>query len=242
MRQLIHALAGAILAISVVGCNSVSTLTPPEDVGASAQQQAATAVTDPQADVNPVIGSQGTTDQQVGFQEANTQPQDNSGAAQSQPGATNTQQNGPRPPMLGTSGGISATQKSIYQASSQSNAGSVRFLPIIGAPLSAVTPLSQALATDARSRGLVIKPSTDTSADHILKGYLSAYQDGPGVTVTYVWDILDNSGARLSRIEGQKKVSGNASAPWANVPPATMKTIAADTIARYLSWKSSLPG
>lgn len=118
----------------------------------------------------------------------------------------------------------------------------IRFLPIIGAPVQAVTPLSRQLGMRARAAGLTIKPSGDTSSEHILKGYLSAFPDGGGITVVYVWDILDNAGTRLNRIQGQQKVPGGGNDPWAAVPAATMEAIAGETIDAYMEWRHAQPG
>ncbi|QWW66640.1 hypothetical protein [Rhizobium sp. WYJ-E13] len=118
----------------------------------------------------------------------------------------------------------------------------VRFLPIIGAPVQAVTPLSRQLGTEARAHGLAIKSSNDTSSDYILKGYLSAFSDEGKVTVVYVWDVLDNAGARLHRIQGQESVPTAAADPWAGVPASVMQQIASKTISEFTSWRQSQGG
>lgn len=118
-------------------------------------------------------------------------------------------------------------------------ADTIRFLPIIGAPVQAVTPLSRQLGTSARAAGLTIKSTSDTGAAHILKGYLSAYADGGSINVIYVWDILDGSGARLHRIQGQESVPGKAADPWTAVPAATMQIIGEKTISNYRQWLST---
>jgi hypothetical protein len=120
--------------------------------------------------------------------------------------------------------------------------GGIRFLPIIGAPVQAVTPLSKQLGASARAEGLAIKSSTDTTSDHILKGYFSALNDGGKTTVVYVWDVLDDSGNRLHRIQGQDTVAGTAADPWSAVPPETMQAIATKTIDAYLEWRHSGAG
>lgn len=117
--------------------------------------------------------------------------------------------------------------------------GTIRFLPIIGAPLQAVTPLSKELGNSARSNGLKIKGSNDQSAEHVLKGYLSAFSDGKNVTVVYVWDVLDNAGARLHRIQGQESIPGKSSDAWSVVPPSLMQQIGAETIAEYMKWRQA---
>ena len=117
--------------------------------------------------------------------------------------------------------------------------GSIRFLPIIGAPVAAVTPLSRELGSSARSNGLTIKRSNDETSEHVLKGYLSAFSDGSKVTVVYVWDVLDNSGARLHRIQGQEAVNAKGTDAWSSVPPELMQQIGTNTIAEYMRWKQA---
>jgi hypothetical protein len=126
---------------------------------------------------------------------------------------------------------------SLYSANSAK--GTIRFLPIIGAPVQAVTPLSKELGASARGNGLTIKSSSDQTAEHVLKGYLSAFSDGGKITVVYVWDVLDNSGARLHRIQGQESVRGDGSDAWSAVPPEVMKEIGVATIAEYMKWRQS---
>ena len=119
---------------------------------------------------------------------------------------------------------------------------SVRFLPIIGAPVEAVTPLSRQLGADARSLGLTIKSSSDASAAYILKGYLSAFEDGPQISVTYVWDVLDSNGNRVHRIQGSESAPLKRGDPWSAVPPTVMQKIATKTMSDFNSWRESNGG
>ena len=241
MRQQVRLMAILATIGFLAGCNTAEVLSPPQSIGKDDSQ----AQTQPQGQAPQAAGSSpaGPVDPtQQGANAPETQfPQsavtDGQQPQQQQPG----QPQAPgRSPMLGAPGGVLATQKSIYQSSSQTAAGSVRFLPIIGAPLAAVTPLSQELSTEASARGLAIKPSSDATADHMLKGYFSAYDNGSGTTIVYVWDVLDSSGGRLNRLQGQENIPGKSTDPWSNVPPDTMKKIAADTISKYLAWKTSI--
>ncbi|UTS90183.1 hypothetical protein [Rhizobium anhuiense] len=127
-------------------------------------------------------------------------------------------------------------------SSSSGRGNTVRFLPIIGAPVQAVTPLSRQLGAEARAHGLSIKSSTDASSDYILKGYLSAFSNDGKVTVVYVWDILDSAGGRLHRIQGQESVPAAAADPWAGVPASVMQQIASKTIAEFSSWRQTQGG
>ncbi|TAZ97835.1 hypothetical protein ELH67_16455, partial [Rhizobium ruizarguesonis] len=131
---------------------------------------------------------------------------------------------------------------SLSPAPSSARGNTVRFLPIIGAPVQAVTPLSRQLGAEARAHGLSIKSSNDASSDYILKGYLSAFSDDGKVTVVYVWDILDSSGGRLHRIQGQESVPTAATDPWAGVPASVMQQIGSKTIAEFSSWRQTQGG
>ncbi|RFB92797.1 hypothetical protein B5K11_16230 [Rhizobium leguminosarum bv. trifolii] len=133
-------------------------------------------------------------------------------------------------------------QTAALPASSSARGNTVRFLPIIGAPVQAVTPLSRQLGAEARAHGLSIRSSTDASSDYILKGYLSAFSDDGKVTVVYVWDILDSGGGRLHRIQGQESVPTAAADPWAGVPASVMQQIGSKTIAEFSSWRQTRGG
>ncbi|KRB50855.1 hypothetical protein ASE04_13115 [Rhizobium sp. Root708] len=133
-------------------------------------------------------------------------------------------------------------QTAMVRSAPAQGSATVRFLPIIGAPVQAVTPLSRQLGNEARSHGLSIKSSNDNSSAYILKGYLSAFTDSGNVTVVYVWDVLDNSGARLHRIQGQEQVPSSAQDPWAGVPASVMQQIASRTISEFSSWREGRGG
>ena len=133
-------------------------------------------------------------------------------------------------------------QQASLPPTAAAGGNSVRFLPIIGAPVEAVTPLSRQLGADARSLGLTIKSSSDSSAAYILKGYLSAFEDGPQISVTYVWDVLDSNGNRVHRIQGSESAPLKRGAPWSAVPPTVMQKIATKTMSEFNSWRESNGG
>lgn len=127
-------------------------------------------------------------------------------------------------------------------AAAQNGGTTIRFLPIIGAPVQAVTPLSRKLAAEARAAGLVIRPSTDNATQNILKGYFSAFVAEGKVTVVYVWDILDPAGARLHRMQGQETVPAAGQDPWAAVPASLMEAIATRSMQDYMAWLRTRTG
>jgi hypothetical protein len=112
----------------------------------------------------------------------------------------------------------------------------IELAPITGATSQVTASLDQRLSERARQRGIGIAGS-GAFPTHILKGYFSEVDDGSSTTVIYVWDVLDPSGSRLHRIQGQAKAKGKGG--WAAVPARTMQDIADHTIDEFARWLSS---
>lgn len=111
----------------------------------------------------------------------------------------------------------------------------VMFAPIIGASSTTLPALSNRLSARARQRGIAIVEQGG-SAPIIMKGYFSAFADGSQTTVIYVWDVLDPSGNRLHRIQGQQAAPGGNGDGWSSVNNATMEAVADDTIQQLAAW------
>ncbi|WP_295809699.1 hypothetical protein [uncultured Nitratireductor sp.] len=111
----------------------------------------------------------------------------------------------------------------------------IQFAPVIGATAEAVPALSRRLEARARQSGLAIVPQGG-NASMIMKGYFSAIADGGKTTVIYVWDVLDPSGNRLHRIQGQQATPGGNGDGWSSVTSATMEAVADSTINQLSTW------
>lgn len=120
----------------------------------------------------------------------------------------------------------------------------VQFAPIVGTPVEAATPLTERLGVQARAYGITLAGSTDTTPPGIImRGYFSAFTEGPDTTVVYVWDVYDPSGTRLHRINGQQKAPSSGSGEaWAAVAPSTMQSIADSTIDQLAQWLATQAG
>lgn len=230
---------GVILAIPCIAlllsaCNTTDALTPQVDVGHGNTQS--TPVT--QGDLDQMAaaadrGPAGAPTQVPAYAPQNTRQ------AQAQAMTGGVQYGQPIQQQQTTQAPVRNQTASLPAASAS---GTIRFLPIIGAPVQAVTPLSRQLGAEARAKGLTIRPSGDTTAENILKGYLSAFADGSNITIVYVWDVLDANGARLHRLQGQETVPARGSDPWAAASDSTMQKIAVRTLNDYQSWKQAQRG
>ncbi len=92
------------------------------------------------------------------------------------------------------------------QRSAALKPGKLHIAPIVGAPVNVVTPLTHRMNDDAKTKGIELAGNNDPSAAYVMKGYFSVLSEDNQTTVLYVWDVLDASGNRLHRIQGQEKV------------------------------------
>lgn len=118
----------------------------------------------------------------------------------------------------------------------------VRFAPVVGAPGAASTPLAARLTARAGQRGIGLVGPEDGSASLIMKGYFSAISDGGETTVIYVWDVMDPAGTRVHRIQGQARNPSGSAEGWNGVQPATMESIADQTVDQLAAWLSTARG
>ncbi|WP_105428984.1 hypothetical protein [Neorhizobium sp. T6_25] len=242
MRLFGTLLSAALLALVLASCNTTEALTPQANVGGGAR--ASSPVT--QAEADRMASSAQPETYSGGYRSGPQNTLEAQARALESGSAVSPSSSGAPPQWEGQQQTMQQPQPQQQQSGQQQSASlprasgpTVRFLPIIGAPVQAVTPLSRQLGAQARANGLTIRPSSDSSTEHILKGYFSAFSDSGKVTIVYVWDILDGSGARLHRMQGQESVPGSGQDPWTSVPASTMETIAAKTIQDYVAWRQS---
>lgn len=112
----------------------------------------------------------------------------------------------------------------------------VVFLPVTGAPQSAVTNLATSMRAAAKSESVPVVASLDRGANFQIKGYFSALNDGTGTILVYVWDVLDQSGTRVHRISGQERGSRSAGDPWSAITPEILERVAWTTMNGLRTW------
>ncbi|MGV2050296.1 hypothetical protein ACQZ48_09435 [Agrobacterium sp. 22-209-1] len=225
--------------LALSGCNTTEALTPQVDVGHNTSQS--TPVTQGDLDQMAAAADRAPAGAPATATSVPAYAPQNSLQAQAQ-ALSNGSQYGEPLRQSQTAAAQPAPAQQTASLAPAASGNSIRFLPIIGAPVQAVTPLSRQLGAEARAKGLTIRASNDNSAENILKGYFSAFADGGKVNIVYVWDILDANGVRLHRLQGQESVVAKGSDPWAAVTDRVMQDIAAKTLGEYTSWKQSQRG
>lgn len=112
--------------------------------------------------------------------------------------------------------------------------------PIVGAPVDKVVIMNRRLSMRVKERDLALVGPDSTNGTHVLKGYFSAFSEDSETTVVYVWDILDLSGNRLHRFQGQQKATSVPGLEnWDAVSEETMQIIADRTSEALAGWAAS---
>ena len=140
----------------------------------------------------------------------------------------------------GSGGGVG--MGNIMQGAGGLFAGSPKIAmgPIVGPPKNVTSQLTQALQTAGADRNLTFLPSGSAEAEYTLRGYLLSAADGSRSTVSYVWDVNDASGKRVTRVSGEETIArGSSSNPWRGLNSTAIASIANSTASQLAA---SLPG
>lgn len=114
----------------------------------------------------------------------------------------------------------------------------VAYRPALGPPDEVGAELTRQLNEAAAEHDVALVIDTTVKTDHALRGYVTAMRKGPAVNITYLWDVLDQSGRRLTRISGEEMLRDgvNSAQPWGAVTPAVSRMIAQKTMSQYAQW------
>lgn len=113
------------------------------------------------------------------------------------------------------------------------------FEQFTGIPGNAGDDLARAIAQSARSQNINLVRRVGAPSTYRVQGYLSAVGDKYTTTVFYVFDIMDNNGNRLHRIQGQEQSEGGSGDPWASVGNDSLRRVAARAVASISAWVNS---
>ena len=125
------------------------------------------------------------------------------------------------------------------QAAAVEEAHSFRLAPFVGLDADAAAPLREALQAEAERRGIDLGSGPGKL---VLKGYLSSMRDGGADVLTYVWDVYDTSGNRLTRIDGQQKLPRGARTDPLQVDAVTAGKVAQHIMTALARWRPDAAG
>jgi len=132
-------------------------------------------------------------------------------------------------------GGLLSGASGIFGSSPK-----VSIAPIIGAPENVTSELTKALVVAGSERNLTLTPGTAGGGNYTLRGYLLANPERRGSKISYIWDVTDAKGTRVTRVSGEEVVSkGTRSNPWSGVDSTVIRSIAGKTASQLAA---NLPG
>ena len=117
----------------------------------------------------------------------------------------------------------------------------VSYRPALGPPDGVGEELNRQLNEAAGEHGIALIIDSGTKTDLALRGYVTALRKGPTVNITYLWDVLDASGKRVSRISGEETMKDGVSSsqPWDAMTPVVARMIAQKTMTQLAQWAGS---
>jgi hypothetical protein len=105
----------------------------------------------------------------------------------------------------------------------------IAIAPIVGAPPEIAAQMTDALVVAGKDRKLTLLPSGG-KVTYTLRGYLIASSEKQGAKISYIWDVTDAQGARVTRVSGDEIIAKRAgSDPWSVVDAAAIRSIAGKT-------------
>jgi hypothetical protein len=116
-----------------------------------------------------------------------------------------------------------------------------RFDQFYGVPTLNREGLSRAIATAATNRSIRLLPYNDPNPPYRVLGYLSAVGGDAGVTVSYVWDVIDAHNARVHRTSGFEIAAAANADPWSAVSNQVLQAIADRSIEDLYAWINRMP-
>jgi hypothetical protein len=157
-----------------------------------------------------------------------------------QPQAAAPTAQAPSATALASEGTQTSAAQTVTQAQTETasldTSNAMTFLPVEGAPQTAITNLSKSLRTSASSKGLKVLSPTQAGSRYKVKGYFSALDDGSGTLLVYVWDVLDQSGKRVHRINGQERANSASGDPWRAITDEELSRVADRTTTSLKAW------
>jgi len=115
----------------------------------------------------------------------------------------------------------------------------ISIAPIIGAPENVTSEMTKALVVAGSERNLTFIPGT-SGGNYTMRGYLLASPERRGAKISYIWDVSDAKGAKVTRVSGEEVVAkGSRSDPWSGVDSTVIRSIAGKTASKLAA---DLPG
>jgi hypothetical protein len=116
--------------------------------------------------------------------------------------------------------------------------------PIVGAPPDIGTNLAQEMVTAAGANKLTLTPD-GSGSPYTLRSYLIATSEKKGAKISYILDVSDAKGQRVTRVSGEQLVPGRKGRdPWSGVDGAALRNLAntmTSELAANLSGGGSAP-
>ncbi|MEZ5773810.1 MAG: hypothetical protein R3D33_03590 [Hyphomicrobiaceae bacterium] len=117
------------------------------------------------------------------------------------------------------------------------------FVPIIGAPATVANQMTASLVAAVERQAIPVARAPGEAADYKVLGYVVAAPEKAGTKVSYIWDVTDAAGARVTRFTGEEYLPGKAAKdPWSVIDQQVIERIAMQSAMQIAAWVPPAPG
>lgn len=109
--------------------------------------------------------------------------------------------------------------------------------PVFGPSETIAKSLHSQMVQAIEQQNITVAKATTDKSEYMLRGYFLSSKKGNKTSVSYVWDVTDQTGKRLNRIAGEEVVAAaNGRDPWTAVTPEVGQKIASKTATNLATW------
>jgi len=111
---------------------------------------------------------------------------------------------------------------------------------MVGPPDPVAKQLLQEFTAAFEQQRVAVLQKKDGGADFQLRPYILASKEKQGTKISYVMDVSDPSGKKLTRFSGEQRVPpGSTADPWTAITPDVAKALADKAASSFANWLPS---
>jgi hypothetical protein len=113
----------------------------------------------------------------------------------------------------------------------------VAITSMVGPPDAVAKQLLQEFAGAFEQQRVAVLQRKDGGADFLLRPYILATKEKQGTKISYVMDVSDPNGKKMTRFSGEQRVPpGPTADPWTAVTPDVAKALASKAAGSFAAW------
>lgn len=137
----------------------------------------------------------------------------------------------------GSSAGSDSSIAATVPPASVAAPAKIAVAPVFGPSETIAKSLHGQMVAAIEQQKITVAKTTTEKSEYTLRGYFLSSKKGNKTSISYVWDVTDQTGKRLNRIAGEELVAAASGRdPWTAVTPQVGEKIAGKTATNLATW------